>query len=510
LDFLQGQIAETKLKTENNEGALNEYASKNQIIYLNEGKQNVLSQKLGEVTSGLSAATTDRLQKEALYNQIKESGTEIPQILSNGLIQNLLKEHATLEAEYSNLSRTFTPDFPKMKNLKSQIDTIGYRIESEKSHIKKSLQADYYAALKKEKYLTNQFDSLKNQVLDFQERAVQYESLKREVDVNKDLHNSLLKKLNDVGIAAMSQSSNIQIIDKATYPLRPSKPDIQLNFLLSVVFGLMGGIGLAFFVDYFDSTVKDTREIEKGLRLPSLGMIPLQTQLVSDDNNTKRLLVNSGMPDAVSEAFRSIGTFLLLSSSTKPPQTMLVTSPGGKEGKTTMSINIAVALAEAIGDGIIIDADMRKPQLHNFFKMDNKNGLSKYLSGNVEFEGNGTRLIRQTSLKGISVITAGPMPPNPSELLYSGRMRDLLDGLQTKYSFVIIDSPPVMGMPDSVLLSSLVDGTILVVKAGVTQRDALAETKRVFNSVNAKLLGVVLNGVKKNDLKYDYYSHYYS
>jgi capsular exopolysaccharide synthesis family protein len=189
---------------------------------------------------------------------------------------------------------------------------------------------------------------------------------------------------------------------------------------------------------------------------------------------------------------------------------MLVTSPGGKEGKTTMSINIAAALAEAIGDGIIIDADMRKPQLHNFFKMDNKSGLSKYLSGNMEFEGNGTNLVRQTSLKGVSVITAGPMPPNPSELLYSARMKDLLDALQAKYSFILIDSPPVMGMPDSVLLSSLVDGTILVVKAGVTRKDALAETKRVFNSVNAKLLGVVLNGVKKNDLKYSYYSHYYS
>lgn len=508
-EFLEKQIADTKLKTENTEGKLNEYASKNQIIYLDSGKQSVLSQKLAEVTSGLSAANTERMQKEALYKQIKESGTEIPQILDNGLIQGLLREHANLEAEYSNLSRTFTPDFPKMQNLKSQLDSISNRLESEKSRAKQSLEADYFAALKKEKYLRNAFESLKSQVLDFQERAVQYESLKREIDVDKSLHNILLQKQNEVGIAVMSKASSIQIVDRAVYPGAPSKPNKARNFLLSVIFGLMGGIGLAFFVDYFDNTLKDTQEIEKGIRLPSLGMIPFQANLVPNAK-ARPLLVNSGMPDPVSEAFRSIGTFLLLSSSTTPPKTLLVTSPGAKEGKTTICINIAAALAEALGNGIIIDADLRKPQLHNFFKLDNKSGLSKYLSGNIDFDGNGSSLIRQTSLKGISVIPAGPTPPNPSELLYSARMKDLLDALQAKYSFIIIDAPPVMGMPDSILLSSLVDGTVLVVKAGETQKNALAETKRVFNSVNAKLLGVVLNGVKKNDLKYDYYSQYYS
>ncbi|MFZ2170638.1 MAG: CpsD/CapB family tyrosine-protein kinase, partial [Methylococcaceae bacterium] len=142
--------------------------------------------------------------------------------------------------------------------------------------------------------------------------------------------------------------------------------------------------------------------------------------------------------------------------------------------------------------------------------IDNKTGLSKYLSGNIEFDSNDGKLIRSTSLKSISVIPSGPTPPNPSELLYSARMKDLLDALQTLYSFIIIDAPPVMGMPDSILLSSLVDGTVLVVKAGETQKNALSETKRIFSSVNDKLLGVVLNGVKKQDMKYDYYSNYYS
>jgi capsular exopolysaccharide synthesis family protein len=505
-DFLEKQIADTKKKTEVSETKLNSYASQNEIVYLNEGKQSILSQKLSEINNGLSNATTERMQKEALYNQIRESGTSIPEILNNGLIQGLSREHANLEAEYSNLSRTFTPDYPKMKNLKSQIDAVSARLESEKARLIKSLQSDYHAALKREKYLKDSFESLQGKVLSFQERAVQYDTLKREVDVNKELHNSLLQKLNEVGVAAMSKASSIQIVDKAVYPKRPYRPDKSLNFFLSVIFGLMGGIGLAFFVEYFDNTVKDTQEIEKEIRLPSLGMIPLHAKVAAE---TRPLLVNS-VANPISEAFRSIGTFLLLSSSTKPPKTVLVTSPGAKEGKTTICINIAVALAEAVGNGVIIDSDMRRPTLHNFFKVDNKNGLSKYLSGNIEFDANDGRLIKPTSLKGISVIPSGPTPPNPSELLYSARMKDLLDALQTMYSFVIIDAPPVMGMPDSILLSSLVDGTVLVVRAGETHKTALAETKRVFNNVNAKLLGVVLNGVKKNDIKYDYYSHYFS
>jgi len=508
-EFLEKQIADLKAKTEEDENRLNNYATKNEIVFLESGKGSVLSQKLSEINNSLSFATTERMKKEAVYKQIMESGTSIPDILNNSVIQDLVKQHAALEAEYSNLSQTFTPDFPKMKNLKKQIDAVASRLELEKSHLTQSIQADYAAALKKEKYLKSSFDSLQSQVLAFQERAVQYESLKRSIDVNKGLHNTLLQKLNEVGIAVMSKASRIQIVDSAAFPKRPTKPDMQRNFFLSVIIGLMGGVGLAFFVEYFDNTVKDTQEIERNIRLPSLGVIPLQERLIPNAI-TRSLLTGPDITDPVSEAFRSIGTFLLLSSASHPPKTILITSPNAKEGKTTICINIASALSEAVGNGIIIDADMRKPRLHHIFKVDNKDGLSRYLSGNIPFSEEDGRLMKPTSIKGVSVIPSGPTPPNPSELLYSSRMKDLLDALQARYNFVIIDAPPVMGIPDSILLSNLVDGTVLVVRSGETQKSALAETKRIFNSVNTKLLGVVLNGVTKNDLKYDYYSHYYS
>ena len=175
-----------------------------------------------------------------------------------------------------------------------------------------------------------------------------------------------------------------------------------------------------------------------------------------------------------------------------------------------MSINIASALAESLGNGLIIDADMRRPNIHKSYGLDNKVGLSSFLSGNYSFSPDDGKFIKKTLIKGLSVITSGPVAPNPSELLYSTSMQNLLGNLDAMFNYIIIDAPPVMGMPDSLLLSSFVDGTVLVVKAGSTQREALSETNRIFKNVNTKLLGVVLNGVKRDDLKYGYYSHYFS
>ncbi len=506
-EFLQDQIQTAKKKIEASEKALNDYAAKNTIIFIDSHNQSADNKNFSEVSTALSTVVTERLQKEALFREVSEPDTQHPLVINNPLIQGLKREHATLEAEYFNLSKTFTPDYPKMKNLKSQIDAIGDRINRERSNIVRSVRSDYQAALKKEENLKQAFTVQQNKVLDFQGRAVQYQILKREVDVNKESLNSLLQRLNEVGVATMSKASGIQIVDRALYPKVPYRPNLALNLFLSIMFGLMGGIGLAFVMEYFDNTVKDTDDIEKDMRLPSLGMIPLHPDL-SGAKRPNLIALHSNNP--VAEAFRSISTFLLLSSSSRPPKVILVTSPGEKEGKTTVCINIASALAESLGDGIIIDADMRKPKLHKSYGLDNRLGLSSCLSGNYTFDPEDGKFIKQTSVKGISMITSGPVAPNPSELLHSSRMRSLLGSLDSLFNFIIIDAPPVMGMPDSVVLSSFVDGTVLVVKAGTTPREALAETSRIFGSVNTKLLGVVLNGVKRDDLKYGYYSHYFS
>ena len=505
-DFLTKQIEIASKKLEDSERKLNDYASRNQIIFFDNEKQGVNIKRFSDITSALSAATTERMQKESLLRELNESGTENPVIMNNPLIQDLKKQQAALESEYSNLSKTFTSDYPKMQNLAKQIESIARKIEREKYYVLKSLESDYKVSLKREGTFKRAFQEQQRNVLDFQEKAAQYATLKREADVNKELHNGLLQKLNEVSVAAMSKSTSIQIVDRARYPTSPYKPNKTQNILLAIVFGLMGGIGLAFSVEYFDNTIRDIHDIDKSVNIPTLGMIPLQEQ---NENSRGLMITQSKDISAFTEAFRSIGVHLL-SSSIKPPRAILVTSAAEKEGKTTVCASTAVALSESVGNGIIIDADLRRPRLHDIFGLDNAAGLSTILSGQVSFDKMNDSIIRPTCIKGLSVLTSGPIPSNPSELLLSTRIKDLIEALSAQYNFVIIDSVPLMGMPESVYLSKIVDGTILVVRGGGTSTDSLTEVTRIFSSVDAKILGIVLNGAKGSDLKYGPYSYYSS
>jgi capsular exopolysaccharide synthesis family protein len=522
--FLEKQIEIMKKKVEESEKRLNVYASKNEIVF-DRSDQNLITQKLSDLSAALNSVTTERMQKEGLYREVRESGANNPIILGNSLILGLKKDLSSLEAEYNNLLKIYTPDYPKMKSLKSQMDSMQRRIEQETVKIIDSVQSDYKASLKKEENLLKAQNAQKQKALSFRDVVAGYEVLKREVDANKELYNALLKRSNEVGVSAMSSATNIQILDKAVYPRVPYKPNIILNFLLSVAFGLFGGIGLAFLAEYFDSSVKLTDDIERKLNLPMLGMIPdfaivkQRTRFQVLDKISLRKKTNfSDLPmlsdpqkdGPVAEAFRSIGAFILLSSASTPPKTILVTGPREKVGKTTVCMNIARTLSESLGNGILIDADLRAPKIHRFFNMDNSIGLSTFLSGNIDFDNTDGLLIKSASEKRLSIMTSGPIPPNPAELLGSTRMQDLIYALQSAFEFILIDSPPVMGLPDAIYLSKIVDGTVLVIEANETTRNELREIRKVFRNINAKVLGVILNRVKKDDLQYGSYNYYHS
>ena len=523
-DFLQAQLEIMKQKVEESERTLNNFAAKNEIVF-NTSNNNLYAQKLSDISAALNSVTTERIQKEALYRQVRDSGVNNPIILNNPMIQGLRNEHAKIEAEYYNLLKIYTPEYPKMKSLKSQMDAITNRTSQETAKIIQSSELDYRNALKKEDNLTKALNSQKQKVLSFQGPTASYEVLRREVDVNKGLYNSLLQRLNEVSVSASNKASNIQILDKAIFPKDPFKPNLPFNIVLALFFGLTGGIGLTFLVEYFDNSIKDTDDIEKKADLPTLGIIPNIEEAREAVTSSKKSMIQhevkpqqSNLPivvdykqtNPVIEAFRSIGAFILLSSSEKPPKTILITGPGQKIGKTSVTINLAKAMRERLGRVILIDADLRRPRLHAAFQLDNTVGLSSVLSGNIEFDSSNGRLIRSTGISGLDVITSGPIPPNPSELLGSSKIQEIIYTLQSMYEFIIIDSPPVIGLPDSIYLSKVVDGTVLVVRSGETPLKALRETKRVFREINAKILGVVLNGVKQSDLKYGAYNYYHS
>ncbi len=523
--FLEDQINLTTAKVEDSEKRLYEYASKNEIIFLDSNNQSIVIKELSDINSFLSKVNNERLQKEMLLREAMKSGNDNAVISNNTLILGLKSQLATLEGEYSNLLKTFTPDYPKMKQLKSQMDAIENRIKVEKAGIINSIKSDKNADMETEAYLKRSFDQQKRKAINFQETSAEYQTLLRGVEANKQLHNDLLHRLTEVSVAAMSKASNIQIVDWPRYPAAPYKPDKTANFILSLFFGLISGCGLAFLLEYFDKSVKDIQDIEKMTDLPTLGIIPynkssnllLTSELTAlpnaevDSQGRKQAVTDSVSRGSFAESFRSIGTFILLSSSPEPPRTILVTSAEGSVGKTTTSINTAVAMSRSFSKGIIIDADLRRPKVHHSLGLDNTVGLSSLLTGDVEFKDLYTKVVKPSSVKGLSVITSGPVPHNPTALLLSPIMRNLLTNLYPLYEFIIIDSPPVIGISDAAYLSTIVDGTVLVVRSGETHGEALSEVKNIFNRLNSKIIGVVLNGARPNDLRYGdyYYSSYF-
>jgi capsular exopolysaccharide synthesis family protein len=508
-EWLQGQIDVMKAKLEQAEERLNKYASNHGIIFLEEKDkgvegENIITKRLSELSTSFTGATAERMGKEAIYNIVRSGDSESsPVVMSNPLILELKKNLATLESEYSQKLKTYKPEYPKMVRLKEQIDQIKKKMDAETRKIVVSVKKDYETALKREKYLRSEIETQKKKALSLKDLSVQYQILKREVDTNRELYNGLLQKLKEAGVSETVKASNVQVIDRAEVAKIPHKPNKRLNIFLSLIVGLFGGIGIAFFVEYLDNTIKTPEDLEKRVSLPSLGFIPCYTN--KEENLPVEYITHTDSQSPISEAFCTLRTFLLLSTGGRPPRVIAITSPAREEGKTTMVINTAISFARSNAKVIIIDADMRRPRLHRVFNIDNKRGLSTYLSGIEEL---GEDLIKETDIENLHIITSGPTPPNPAELLSSHRLRDLINSLYL-YNFIIFDTPPVIGLPDSLILSSHTDGVMVVAKSGKTTREAALEAKRMLEAVNAKILGIILNSVDQAAMRYSHYYNYY-
>lgn len=511
--WLENQLEIMKGKLEQAEEKLNQYAGQNEIIFLDKGVdkdgkdaggENIVAKRLADLSQDLTAATSDRISKEALYNELKSGDSaSSSSVMANSLVQSMIKDLAGLESEYNQNLTVYKADYPKMVRLKEHIDQLRKRIDLETKKVVVSIRKDYDAAMRRENYLKAAFEKQKKDALDLNSRSVQYQILKREADTNRELYNGLLQRMKETGISASITASNIQIIDPAEVPKSPFKPNKKLNFMLALMVGLFGGVGLAFLAEYLDNTIKTPEDIEKRILMPSLGLVPHCS--VKDAGGAVELLSHSSGNTHLGEAYSSLRTFLLFSSAGKPPKVMMVTSARREEGKTTTSVNTAISLTKSDAKVLLVDADMRRPRLHKIFKVPNTAGLSSFLSGNREFS---AELLKPTGVPNLHVMTSGPLPPNPAELLGSYRLKELIDGLYTLYNFIVIDTPPVLGLADAVVASTQTEGVIMVVRSGKTPREAAQQAKKILESVNAKLLGVVLNAINESHLKYGYYSYY--
>ncbi len=520
--WLADQLSELKVKVEKSEDERLAYERENQIWELDD-KQSITTQRLSDLNKELTDAQTDRMKKEALYDFARSGNMDgVPQMHDDVVLQDLLRKRAEIQTQYTDALNQYGPNFPKVQRLQAQVNEVDKLIDGEKKNVIDQLGNDYKAASQRESLLMRALDEQKGEANQMSERLVKYNILKREAEANKTLYDGLLTKLKEADISVGLKASNIRVVDPAMIPSTPARPARTRNVALSVLVGLVGGIGLALLREYLDNTVKTPDDIETLARLPSLAVVPSFAEsnghgkrsrllsVASSNGHEKRIeLVAQHLPKSqVSEAFRALRTALLLSQADHPPQVILVTSSLPREGKTTAAANLAVTLAQRGDRTLLLDADLRKPGVGRVLNLTEGKyaGLSSYLAGVSSLD---LVTIPHPAIPNLAAIPTGPLPPNPADLLSSHKLADAIAELRTKYKFIVIDSPPIMAATDAVILSVQADGVLLVVRSGETPKEAFTRARDLLTSVKCRLLGVVLNAVDSSAPDYYYSYRYY-
>jgi len=513
--WLQGKLVDLKGKLEKTEDALEAYAKANSILFVND-KQEMATERLNQLLTEYTKAQADRYQKES-QNSLVEEGKiqDLPDVLGNRMIQDLEERLADAQKDYANILATVKPDFPKARQYQRQIDSLEADIDKQKEAVTQTIVDQYKSAEAREKYLQQAVADQKKVVDDIAERSVQYNILKREVDTNRQLYEGLLERMKEAQISATSTASNIRIIDNAETPKSPVSPRVMLDLVAGLILGLGLGVGLAFFQEYLDKTLKDPDEVEKLLRLPSLGVLPrfASNGTYAHENEDQDLLVAprhvevapalQTQPEAV-EAFRSLRTSILLSAN-PVPRLILVTSALPGEGKTTTTLNLGATLASLGSRVVIVDCDMRRPACHRSTGVKNSPGFVQCLTGRVSLA---EAVYPVPGVPNLCVIPCGPIPPNPAEVLSTPLAAQLLRQLRSDYDYVLVDSPPLLSVADSRVLATITDAAVLVTRAFVTPYDVVRRARNLLAGAGARVLGVALNDVDLRRHGYGPYQHY--
>lgn len=532
--WLSQQLQDLKAKLEKSEEDLQKYAAENGLLYLETDKgsaESIINQSVRELQEELTRAQADRFEKESLFRLVQSGDYgSLPGVVDNRLLQDLSVRLADLEREHAQLAATFTEEYPRVKEIQSQIAEIQSSLDRERWRAARKISNDYFAALRREKLVQQAFGQKQGQANQFAEKSVQYGILSREVDSNKGLYDGLLQRLKEAGVSAGLKASNIRIVDPGAVSYKPVSPNLPLNLSLAAFLGLGLGVSFAFLREHLDQTVRDGEDVDHFLGLPVLGYLPRADFLNARKKNRKAdsdRAVMTGMAGLSSsaaagpliekqngnypgilnesrfvEAFRELRTSVVLSGQGRFANSILVTSALPGEGKTTVAVNLAASLARLGQPVLLVDADMRCPSIQKYFPQTGSR-LSAYLAG----QGAWQEMVSPTTVNRLSVLHCGPVPENPSELLSSERMQALLRESITTYRFVILDSPPLLKAADSRILGSMVEGTILVVKGGETPRQVVQFAEEQARSVGTNLIGVVLNHLDVSLNRYAYHPY---
>lgn len=504
-DFLNQRTAEQRKALEQSEQALQKYRERTGAVAL-EDRQNIVVQRLADLNAAVTRARTDRIEKEAVYDQIRAIQSDraavdtFPAILNNTFIQQLKGQLNELQRARAQMAEKLGARHPDMVKVQSAIETTESRINAEVQKVVQALRNDYQAALANERALQASLDQQRGEAQELNRASIQYGALQRDATSNQTMFAGLLERSRETGISGELKTSNIRIVDPAETPRRPASPNKAANLSLALFGGLFLGVGLAFFFEYLDSRIKLPEEIKTHLALPFLGMIPAFTP----KETTGPPLIGNGMPHEFSEAFRGIRTNVLFSSADAGPKSLVVTSTSPGEGKTVVSANLAMSLALAGQRALLIDADMRRPKMHELFGVSAEPGLSNVMVGDSK----ASEAVKRTLTPNLWIMAAGKHPPNPAELLGSRRFKDFLASLGEHFDWVVIDSPPVMAVTDASVLAHTATGVVFVVGSEMTSKGSAKAALEQLDAAKARYVGGILNRVDLRRNPY-YYGRYY-
>ncbi len=511
VQWLGERISEERRKVEDAENKLLRYKEEQGIITgFSSDSENITAQKLATLNNQVVQAESERVEAETRYRQALELGKSsdmldaIPEVLTNELIREIKKMEVGLYNRMSEISKKYGRKHPQMIAIDSELAELKKRKIREVKRVVNSLRNEFKLALAREDSLKKALTKQKKESLELNKKAVQYGVLQRQAVSSRHMYDLLIKRFKETSLTEEIKTANIRIIDPAQVPQGPIKPNKRRNILLAVVVGLTLGIGLAFLLEYLDNTIKFPEEVKNYLKIPYLGPVPAYALDGSDEKSHDLVTLHSPKSTA-SESFRGIRTGILYSSADSAPRVILISSAGPSEGKTVCAANLAVTMAQSGSKVLLMDCDMRRPRIHKVFGMVRDQGLSSVLVGKA----NVGQTIIKSKVENLDILPVGPIPPNPSEMLGSMRMKHLLETLKKSYNRIIIDSPPVTAVTDAVVLAPQADGTLLVVRAGDTPRQIVQNGLAQLQTVNAKILGAVLNGIKTGRDSYYYYQYYY-
>ena len=514
-EFLASQLKELQAKVEESQQKVVDYTKEIGIFGLGD-KQNIVTAKLDDLNKELTSAEADRVQKEIDYRLARSGEPElIAKLGPDNLITKLRAQQADLENQMAQASVQLGPANPKISELSKQLAQARQSVDVEVRRIGERITYEYKSAVGRERMLRYALEAQKQAADELNANAIQYDILKHEFETNRKLYEDLLQKQKEVGISASLKSSNIWIVDPARPPKRPAEPNILRNFALSLLFGIFGGVLLAFGLTKMNETISTLEQAIALSPLPSLGVVPLleakgksraPAQLNGVNGDLKPELVSVLQPlSLAAESYRAILTSILLSQPT-PPAVILVTSALPREGKTTVSTNLAITLARLRRRVLLVDADLRRPSIHRAMGLSTNTGLGALLRKSTVFE---KAVSDCAKIPNLFILPAGPITlPDDTELLVSG-FRDLVERWREQFDHIIIDTPPVLPMTDAVHMSVEADSVILVMRSGQIARDEFLCAQDLLLKVNARLLGFVLNGAGLSSSDFQYYYGYY-